>query len=194
MREMIRLFVVVALFSAVAGGLLATVRGATQERIELQQLTFVKGPTIDRIMEGCTNKPLDDRFKIKDGEKERDFFVGEFDGKRNTVAFEVFGKGFGGDIGVMVAVNVENDEIVGIGVTTHSETPGLGARAKTDLSFSDQFKGMSLKDPFKVKSDGGNIDALSGATVTSRGVCAAVTEASDIYKSLKDKIMKNIKA
>ena len=192
MREMIRLFVVVAIFSAVAGGLLATVRGATKERIEIQQLTFVKGPTIDQILEGCSNKPLDDRFKIKDGDKEIDFFVGEFDGNRNTVAFEVFGKGFGGDIGVMVAVNLESDEIVGIGVTTHSETPGLGSRAKSDPSFSAQFKGMSLKDPFKVKADGGEIDAVSGATITSRGVCAALSDSADIYTRLKDEILKKV--
>ncbi|MFC1534826.1 RnfABCDGE type electron transport complex subunit G [Thermodesulfobacteriota bacterium] len=194
MREMIRLFIVVVVFSAVAGGLLATVRGATQERIERQQLKFVKGPTIDQILEGCSNKPLDDRFKIKDGDKEIDFFIGEFDGKRNTVAFEVFGKGFGGNIGVMIAVNLENDEIVGIGVTTHSETPGLGSRAKTEPAFSEQFKGMSIKDPFKVKADDGAIDAVSGATVTSRGICAAIMDSADIYKRRKDEIIKKIEA
>jgi electron transport complex protein RnfG len=194
MREMIRLFVVVAVFSAVAGGLLATVKNATQDKIELQQLKFVKGPTLDRILEGSENDPLNDRFKIKTGDKEMDFFVGEFDGKRNTVAFEVFGKGFGGDLGVMVAVNVNNDEIVGVGVTTHSETPGVGARAKTDPTFSEQFKGMPLEETFKVQPDGGNVDALSGATVTSRGVCGALTKAGDIYKNLKDEIIKKMKA
>ncbi len=193
MREMLRLFVSVALFSAVAGGLLSTVKGITQERIELQQLTFVKGPTISKIMDGCTNNPLDDRFRLKDGEREIDFFIGEFDGRRNTVAFETFGKGFGGEIGVMVAVNIERDEIVGVGVTTHSETAGLGSRAKTDPSFTRQFNGMSILDTFKVEQDNGEIDALSGATVTSRGVCAAVMESSDTYKRLKDMIVDNMK-
>lgn len=193
MREMVRLFVAVAVFSAVAGGLLSTVKSVTQERIELQQLTFVKGPTISKIMEGCSNNPFDDRFKLKDGEREIDFFIGEFDGKQNTVAFETYGKGFGGEIGVMVAVNIEKDEIVGVGVTTHSETAGLGSRAKTDPSFSEQFKGMSIEDTFMVKADDGEIDALSGATVTSRGVCAAVMEASDTYKRLKHEIVNNMK-
>ena len=110
------------------------------------------------------------------------------------MAFETFGKGFGGDIGVIVAVNLETDEIVGIGVTTHSETPGLGSRAKTDPAFSTQFKGLSLNNPFKVKSDGGEIDAISGATVTSRGVCAAITASSETYKRLKNEILKNIQA
>ena len=97
-------------------------------------------------------------------------------------------------IGVMVAVNLDSDEIIGIGVTTHSETPGLGSRAKTEPSFSEQFKGLSINDPIKVKSDGGNIDAISGATITSQGVCAAIMASAGIYKRLKDEIVKNIKA
>jgi electron transport complex protein RnfG len=193
MREMIKLFVVVTLFSAVAGGVLAFVRNTTEAQIELQQLTFVKGPAINEILKGASNKPLDDRFKLQYEGKEINFFVGEFDGKRNTVAFEIFGKGFGGDIGVMVAINVDTDKIAGIAVTTHSETPGMGSRAKTDPSFSAQFKGMPLKDSYRVKADGGDVDALSGATITSRGVCGAVTNAVKLYEHLKDQIIKKMK-
>ncbi len=194
MREMLNLFLAVTIFSTFAGGILAAVKIGTQERIEYQQLKFVKGPTIQQILEGCTNDPLVDRFKIKDGKQERDFFVGEFDGKRNIIAFETFGGGFGGDIGVIVAVNTENDEIVGIGVTTHSETPGVGSRAKTETGFSAQFKGLSIKEPFKLKTAGGQIDAISGATVSSTGVCAAVSSSSDIYKRLKNDILDKLKS
>jgi len=194
MREMIKLFLVIVLFSSLSGGLLAALRSKTQDKIEYQQLKFVKGPTLLSIMEGCSNDPLVDRFKIVDGSLERNFFVGVYDGKANTVALETFGKGFGGEIGVIVAVNLEKDQIVGIGVTTHSETPGVGARAKTDPSFSKQFKGMSIKEPFAVKADGGKIDSVSGATITSRGVCQAVAESADVYTRLKDEIKKKIKA
>ena len=184
MREMLRLLVVIAVFSAVSGGLLAAIQSGTKERIEYQQLKFVKGPTIQQILEGCSNDPLVDRFKLSDGKEERNFFVGVFKGSANTVALETFGKGYGGDIGVIIAINVENDEIVGIGVTTHSETPGLGSRAKTDPGFSEQFKGLPIKEPFKVKADGGQIDAISGATFSSRGVCSAVVDSADIYMRL----------
>lgn len=194
MREMLKLFVVVVLFSAVSGGLLATVQNMTKERIEGQQLEFVKGPAIREILDGCSNNPLVDRFKIMDGEVERNFFVGEFDGKRNIVAFETFGKGYGGDIGVIVAVNLENDEIVGVGVSTHSETPGVGSKVKTDQAFGPQFKGLSIEEPFKVKADGGQIDAISGATVSSRGVCGAVVDSADIYMRLKTRIREKIKS
>ena len=194
MREMIKLFLVIVIFSALSGGLLATLRGATKDRIEYQKLKFVKGPTIQQILEGCSNDPLVDRFKIADGKEERSFFVGEFDGKRNTVAFEGFGKGFGGDIGVIVAVNLEDDKIVGVGVTTHSETPGVGARTKSDPAFAAQFKGLSIKEPVKVKADGGNIDAVSGATISSRGVCGTVAALAEIYLRLKSQITEKIKA
>ena len=192
MREMINLFIAVLLFSTVSGGLLAYVRNATQDRITDQQLTFVKGPAIKQILEGCSNEPITDRFVLTDGEEERIFFVGEFDGKRNTVAFESAGGGFGGEIGVIVAVNVETDDIVGVAVTTHSETPGLGSRAKDDPSFAVQFKGLPIKDTFKVKPDGGQIDAVSGATVTSRGVCGAVSASSAVYFRLKDEVVKKL--
>lgn len=194
MREMIKLFAVIVIFSVISGGGLAALRDATKEQIEIQQLTFVKGPTLKKILRGCQNDYLKDRFKLPDGSVERDFFVGQFDNKRNVVAFESFGKGFGGDIGVIVAVNVENDQIVGIGITTHSETPGLGARVKTEEPFSEQFKGLSLETPFKVKADGGQIDAISGATVSSRGVCGAMVELGEIYKRLKPRIVEKLKA
>ncbi len=193
MREIIKMIVVLTVLSAFSGGLLAAVRGGTMEKIEYQQLVFVKGPAIRSIFEGCSNDPIVDRFKIKDGDIERSFFVGVFDGKADTVTFESFGKGFGGDIGLMVGVNINDDKIIGMSVTTHSETPGIGSKAKTDPKFSNQFKGLSAVEPCKVKPDGGEIDAMSGATVTSKGVCVGVTEAGNIYKRLKPQIAEKIK-
>jgi len=194
MREMIQMVVVLTVLSFVSGGLLAYVKDGTKEKIEFQQLTFVKGPAIKEILKGATNDPITDRFKLKDGDAERSFFVGVFDGKPDTVAFESSGKGYGGDIGVMVGVKLEDDKIVGVGVTTHSETPGLGSRAKTDPAFVAQFPGMPLKETFKVKTDGGQVDALSGATLTSRGVSSALTDAAKTYEKLKPQIADKLKS
>ena len=193
MREMVKLFLAVLIFSSFSGGLLAAVRSGTQERIEFQQLKFVKGPAIQQILQGSANDPLTDRFKLADGNEERTFFVGVFDGRPNAVAVESFGRGYGGDIGVIVAFNLEDDKIIGVGVTTHSETPGLGSRAKTDPKFSGQFKGLSIAEPFNVKADGGQVDAVSGATFSSRGVCQAVTASAEVYKRLKSQILEKAK-
>ena len=194
MRDMFKLFIVIVIFSAISGGVLASVRNATQDRIEYQQLVFVKGPAINLIMEGCTNDPLQDRFKFKDQDIDRDFFVGEFDGKKNVVAFETYGKGFGGDIGVITAIDVDTDKIIGVAVTTHSETPGVGSKAKTEPGFRGQFKGQPITDIFKVKADGGQIDAVSGATISSRGVAGAVAQSGEIYKRLKNDLKNKLKA
>jgi H+/Na+-translocating ferredoxin:NAD+ oxidoreductase subunit G len=193
MREMIRIFLSVLLFSGISGGLLTSLKNSTQDRIEYQQLKFVKGPAIQEILKGCSNDPLVNRFKVPDGKTERNVFVGVFDGKPNTVALESVGKGFGGDIGVIVGINLDTDQIVGVGVTTLSETPGVGARVKTDPSFVAQFKDKSMKEPFKVKGDGGNIDAVSGATVSSRGVCGAVSALVDVYARIKNELVQKTK-
>jgi electron transport complex protein RnfG len=130
-----------------------------------------------------------DRFKIQDGDEEKSFYIGVFDGKPTGVAYETYGKGFGGDIGIMVGVNLETDGLLGMGVTTpFSETPGLGARAKTEASFKNSFKGLSIKEPVKIKTEGGGVDAISGATITSKGVCAAITQSAEMYERLKPQI------
>jgi electron transport complex protein RnfG len=190
---MIKMVVVLTVLSALSGGLLAGVRNGTQEQIENQQLAFVKGPAIKTILEGASNDPIADRFKLPFGDGEESFFVGKFDGVPKAVVFEGFGKGYGGDIGVMVGVNLEDDKIINVGVTTHQETPGLGSRAKSTTDLSDKFIGLDLKGDFKVKPDGGQIDALSGATLTSRGVCTAVTQAAKIYAELKPQLEEKVK-
>ena len=193
MRELIKMVVVLTVLAVLSGGLLSGFRNATAARIEVQQLKFVKGPAITAILKGVSNDPIKDRFAIKDGETERKVFVGKFDDKANTVVLESFGKGYGGDIGLMVAINMEDDTIVGAGVTTHSETPGLGARAKDDPGLVSQFKSLSINDAFKVTADGGRVNAVSGATITSRAVCAAATEAGGIYQRMKPQLTEKLK-
>jgi len=193
MRELITMVVVLTVLAVLSGGLLSGLRNATAARIEVQQLKFVKGPAIKAILKGVSNDPIKDRFAIKDGETERKVFVGKFDDKANTVVLESFGKGYGGDIGLMVAINMEDDTIVGAGVTTHSETPGLGATAKDDPGFVSQFKGLPIEETFKVTNDGGKVNALSGATITSRAVCAAATQAGGIYQRMKPQLTEKLK-
>jgi len=192
MREMISMVVVLTVLSAFSGGLLATVRSNTQDRIENQVLKFQKAPAIKAILSDVSNDPLQDRFKLTTDGIENTFFVGKQDGKAASVAFETKGKGFEGEIGLMVGIDLETDTVIGVRVTTHSETPGVGSRAKDDPSFASQFEGQSLDNGFSVKSDGGAIDAMSGATITSKGVCLAATKAQELYTKLKPEINNQI--
>jgi electron transport complex protein RnfG len=194
MREMIKMVVILTILSCFSGGLLAYIHSGTKEKIENQVLEFVKGPAVRAIFEGATNDPIVDRFQIKDGDIERTFFVGVIDGEPRGIAFETSGKGYGGDVGLMVGIDVKNNKLLGVGVTTHSETPGMGARAKTDPNFVTQFEDLTLEKPFKVTQDGGSINALSGATITSRAVSAAATDAEEIYKRLQPQLIEKMKA
>jgi Na+-translocating ferredoxin:NAD+ oxidoreductase subunit G len=73
-------------------------------------------------------------------------------------------------------------------VLDHKETPGLGTKM-TDLKFSRQFLGKN-PDSFKllVKKDGGQVDAITAATISSRAYCDALQRASDQLKSIRDTI------
>ena len=100
------------------------------------------------------------------------------EGEPVRYAVEVRPAGFGGEISMMVGV-VETGEILGIAIIDHSETAGLGAVAAADTAkgrqFRDQFPGLS--GTLAVKKDGGTVDAISGATVTSRAVTQGVNTA-----------------
>jgi len=188
MREMIKLVFVLTVLSSLSGGLLAAIRSGTQERIKGQVLQFVQGPAIRSIMAGASNDPITDRFTLEINGKEQNFFVGKFDGKAKLVAFETQGPGYGGDVGMMVAVDLESGKFSGVSVTTHNETPGMGARIQTDKDFNKQFVGLPVNSAPKVNKDGGAINAMSGATITSRAATVAVTRAGEIYEQNQSKI------
>ncbi len=98
-----------------------------------------------------------------------------------------------GDVGLMVGIDVKENQLMGVSVTTHAETPGMGAKAKSDPSFTAQFKDLALEQPIAVTQDGGLISAISGATITSRAVSSAATDADKIYQKLKTQIDDKLK-
>jgi electron transport complex protein RnfG len=193
MRELIKMIVVLTVISLASGGLLAALREGTQERIEIQTLEFVKGPAIRSVLQGSSNDPIASRFQIKDGEALRTFFVGVFDGQPTAVALETSTKGYKGDMGMLVALDVKQNKLIGVAVTTHAETAGLGAKAQSDPKFAGQFKGASAAAPVKVTQDGGSINAISGATITSRAVCGGVSNVLAVYEKLKPQILEKMK-
>ena len=188
MREMIKMVIVLTILSFFSGGVLAYLRNNTQERIDNQVLEFVKGPAVGTIFEGAENNPIADRFILKDGDVERTVFVAFYEGEPRGVAFETFGKGYGGNVGLMVGIDLKENKLMGVGVTTHDETPGMGAKAKSDPAFVAQFKEQPIGKPIKVTADGGSINAIGGATITSRAISTAATEAGEFYNKMKDQI------
>jgi electron transport complex protein RnfG len=188
MRDMLKMIIVLTALCLCSGGLLASIQTSTKEQIANQVLTFVKGPAINSILPEAENDPIADRFELQEGDHRRTFFVGLVDGEPRVVALETFGKGYGGDVGLMVGIDVKDNVLKGVGVTTHAETPGMGARAKSDPGFAAQFAGLPIDGKIAVTGDGGSINAISGATITSRACSNAATEAVEIYKALQPQI------
>ena len=103
---------------------------------------------------------------------------------RIGVAFLAVGKGYGGNINILVGLEDETT-VQGVTIISHLETPGLGARV-TESSFRDQFAGINIAD-VALKQDGGQIDAITGASISSRAVIDAVkATAMEKVKSLKE--------
>ncbi len=189
MKEIAKMLIVLTLICAVCGFLLAYVRDVTKEDIEIQLLSNVKGPAVKKVLAGSTNDLIADRKIIKIGDKEElVVFIGKKNNKPWAFAFETFGKGFGGEVGVIVGFAMDKEKLTGVSVTTHKETPGLGAKVKSEDMFVNQFKNKSFKSNFKVDKDGGDIDAISGATISSRAVSNAVLSAIKSHKDIKSKL------
>ena len=181
--------VVLSAITGLAGFVLSGLKVWTTPIIEEQVLTNVQGPALREIFLQGDNDPIADRKKLPMPGNENEtiiVFPSLKGGKLQAVAMEAAGKGYGGDVNVIVGFDVAADNLVGISVTTHKETPGLGSRIQ-EPAFTKQFK---AKDPAKamLKKDGGDIDAISGATFSSIGAADAVKQAASWYAALKDTI------
>lgn len=84
-------------------------------------------------------------------------------------------EGYGGDIVLMVGFKKDKKTVISYKVLQSSETPGLGMKLKTP-EFANQFGGKDGSS-LKVKKDGGEIEAITSATITSRAVCNAIADA-----------------
>ncbi|MEG6552189.1 RnfABCDGE type electron transport complex subunit G [Desulfocurvibacter africanus] len=187
MREIFYMLAVLSMICATSGAILVNLRQATREQIEQQVLTYVQGPALLSVLEFRDNDPIAERVKIGGV----NVFPAMKDGRLVGVALETFAPGYSGDIGVMVGIDVEKDALIGVGITTQTETPGLGTRIM-EPTFTAQFKAHGLQS-MNVKSKGGDIDAVSGATFSSVGTVDAVRKAIEIYQGLKPEIEKTWK-
>ena len=103
----------------------------------------------------------------------------------NGYAVEVGPGGFDNTITMMVGIDNEG-KVLGISVVNHTETAGLGAVDDADtpkgIAFREQFIGAS--GSVSVTKDGGTMDAITGATITSRAICVGVNAALDCVAGL----------
>ncbi len=110
--------------------------------------------------------------------------VKDAQGKDLGAAVESTTMGFGGDLKVMVGFAPEGT-ILGYTLLAHTETPGLGAKADKWFQKGEKgdIVGKSPAEPLTVSKDGGQVDAITASTITSRAFLLAVNNAYNAYKA-----------
>jgi len=186
-----RLVAVLSGICAVAGLALAGVYEVTKEPIAYQKkLEVIR--SLEAVLPGLDTDP-DSYFldmQREDGSEVRVFRSPAEDGNAVAgAAFQVVAPdGYSGNIFIMMGV-FPDGKLGGIEILSHAETPGLGNLIE-DESWKGIFKGRSLDDTnFKVKKDGGDIDQLTGATISPRAVSGAVEKGLIWFKDNRDAVL-----
>ncbi|MFC1897472.1 RnfABCDGE type electron transport complex subunit G [Chloroflexota bacterium] len=162
-------FITVVVFASV--GLVTWTDSITGDKVEEQEKQQIQS-MLKEMFPGMSEYTLKD-----------DIYTIYSDGAEVGYAFLAVGKGYGGDIKILVGLE-DKTTMKGITVISQTETPGLGSRI-AESSFANKFTGLNIND-VALKQDGGQIDAITGATISSHAVIDAVsTTAMEKVKSLK---------
>ncbi|MFQ6091661.1 MAG: RnfABCDGE type electron transport complex subunit G [bacterium] len=192
---------IVALTAVCLGAALALslVNFLTADRIR-QQEWMATMKAIRSVLPPFDNDPVQDTRTILVSTDARGrpeslkVYLGKMGDQITGVAFSRKGEGYGGFIHVMMGIDVDG-RISNIFILPgHFETPGLGANIERP-SFTEQFKGKSLRSAklvagnLAVDKDGGDIEAISGATISPRGVTRAVSEGLHLFQRFQAELV-----
>ena len=177
---------VLTLVAVIMGGILAYVNHLTEGPIaEQKEKALADG--IKAVMV-CDDLKVAKTDVVKQNDakgKEMTFIVYQIkDAQGNDLgaAVESTTMGFGGDLKALVGFDTKGT-ILGYTLLEHAETPGLGAKA--DQWFQDNMKGDIVgenpAEPLTVSKDGGQVDAITASTITSRAFLLAVNNAYKAY-------------
>ncbi|MBW2059640.1 MAG: RnfABCDGE type electron transport complex subunit G [Deltaproteobacteria bacterium] len=194
MKEILKLILVLTTICLVSALALSQVYEATRDRIAHQKRLEVLR-AIRAVLPDIDNEPDKDTVRLQVGKtgrgepEEVTFFRGRRGGKLTGIAFVVVSRhGYGGDIEIMLGLDPEG-VILGVEIVSQMETPGLGAKI-VNKSFRQQFVGRRLDNTrWAVKKDGGEIDQITGATISPRAVVEAIHRGLVIYQKNREKIL-----
>lgn len=175
------------LIALVSSACLGFVYEFTKKPIELSILNK-KLNAIKLVVPEFNNNPNEEMFRLATGEGDSlEIYPAKKDDTIVGYAVNTFtSKGFSGNISLMAGFKPDGT-IFNITVLEHKETPGLGTKL-TEPEFKDQFNDKNPADfELKVKKDGGPVDAITAATISSRAFCDAVNKA---YNTLQKGDMK----
>jgi Na+-translocating ferredoxin:NAD+ oxidoreductase subunit G len=173
---------VLAVISALSASLISFVYSVTKPRIE----NIKKQALIDaaNIVLPESDQVIQKTKTISSSGEKIEYFEGIKDSKTTGYAFTTENnKGYGGNIQILMGVDVKCN-LTGFQIIQHAETPGLGDQADKAF-FKEQFLGKGLDNlKFMVKQDGGDIDAITAATITSRAVTQALEDGLNKIKTV----------
>lgn len=179
MREGLRLIIVLTIVSLVAGASLAFTYQATLPRIKVNEAK-ARQEALGEVVPG-TAKFTTTTVSVAlpgAGGKVENRAVEVYrclDGSGNVagLAYVAAPSGFNDAIQLMVGVDPGQRRILAVKVIEQKETPGLGAKVK-DAKYTDQFKGKTLADQWLASRSGSDVQAVTGATISSKAVASGV--------------------
>lgn len=179
MKEMGNLSLRLALICAVAALALSQVDAFTRGPIEAAEAR-ARRAAVEAVLPAFTTLAED---TLGTAEAPATYFVGSDEAGPTGVAFTaVSGLGYSGEIEVMVGVDPAG-VVRGVRILRHAETPGLGANYAAPDVLSAFYTGHGLDDrDWRVVNDGGEVDAITGATVTGRAIADAVVRGLQRYR------------
>lgn len=175
MKSILTLFLV----CIISSGILASVYYFTKPQIE--SISDKNSKDMAKKIFSASMKENADNLEVKTVTHD-EYTMYEVYSGNDLVGVDVFSysdQGYGGRIDLLVGI--KDCLVVDFEILKDSETPGLGSRAKED-DFRSQFSGKGVSSfNWKVKKDGGDVDSISSATITSRAVTSGVKDALLIY-------------
>jgi electron transport complex protein RnfG len=190
MKESIRLVVALTVFCVVAAVLLAWTNAATKAPIA-KAGNEEKLSVLRKVLPGSDNDLLADAKRVTANSAEWVFYVGRRGGQITGVAFSsVSRQGYGGPIEVMVGMKQDGRVLAVEIAAAPAETPGLGTKVKEE-KFVSQFTDRPSSDLAwaRVTKDGGAIQGVTGATVSSRAVVDAVRKGMEVFAAHRQEIL-----
>lgn len=174
MYRMIRVILVVAVTSAL---ILSLIHLLTEKPIQETQNKLISESMKEVVAAEFNNDPFNEKIIVQRGKEKFTIYPARQDGYVTSLILKTHSnKGYGGRIDVLVGFSLDGT-VGSYKVIKHSETPGLGSKVN-DPSFKKNVIGKKPHtESFKVRQDGGEIDAITGATITSRALIDAIQKA-----------------
>lgn len=175
--------------------LLAFLQDSTAEQVEFlantdlqRKILYVFDIPVKSEDPEAIDKQFEERITSKKLDNGELLYTLEEDGEVKAYAFPVGGAGLWGSIEAYAGISSDYSELIGIEFISHEETPGLGGRISEEW-FKEQFRGIDLtedKDEYIIYTPaaGSNVDAITGATLTSQSVRNFLNE--DINKFIQE--------